>query len=107
MVHEATTHPEDTVYLANVRGPIAYHGPDGTITHISNGDAMQRALDARALCRLAGASAGRVAAEASRCCLNYHATDRSMSPLDVAVEAEARGFHGLYLPEHTHIPGEP
>jgi hypothetical protein len=26
-VHEATSHPEDTVYLANVRGPIAYHGP--------------------------------------------------------------------------------
>lgn len=35
---------------------------------------------------------------------NYHATDRSMSPVAVAVEAEARGFHGLYLPEHTHIP---
>ena len=36
--------------------------------------------------------------------LNYHATDRSMSPIEVAVEAEARGFAGLYLPEHTHIP---
>jgi probable F420-dependent oxidoreductase len=36
--------------------------------------------------------------------LNYHATDQSMNPIDVAVEAEARGFHGLYLPEHTHIP---
>ena len=36
--------------------------------------------------------------------LNYHATDQSMSPLDVAVEAEQRGFHGIYLPEHTHIP---
>jgi probable F420-dependent oxidoreductase len=36
--------------------------------------------------------------------LNYHATDQSMSPIDVAREAEARGFHGLYLPEHTHIP---
>ena len=35
---------------------------------------------------------------------NYHATDQSMSPIDLAVEAEARGFHGLYLPEHTHIP---
>jgi probable F420-dependent oxidoreductase len=36
--------------------------------------------------------------------LNYHATDRSMDPVAVAVEAEARGFAGLYLPEHTHIP---
>jgi probable F420-dependent oxidoreductase len=36
--------------------------------------------------------------------LNYHATDQSMSPVEVAREAEGRGFHGLYLPEHTHIP---
>jgi probable F420-dependent oxidoreductase len=36
--------------------------------------------------------------------LNYHATDTSMDPIEVAIEAEARGFHGLYLPEHTHIP---
>ena len=32
------------------------------------------------------------------------ATDRSMSPVEVAREAEARGFHSLYVPEHTHIP---
>jgi probable F420-dependent oxidoreductase len=32
------------------------------------------------------------------------ATDRSMSPVEVAREAEARGFVSLYLPEHTHIP---
>jgi len=32
------------------------------------------------------------------------ATDRSMSPVDVAREAEARGFRSLYVPEHTHIP---
>jgi len=32
------------------------------------------------------------------------ATDRSMSPLELAREAEARGFHSLYVPEHTHIP---
>lgn len=43
-VHEATTHPEDSVYLANVRGAIAYHGPDGTISHVSNGEAMKRLL---------------------------------------------------------------
>jgi probable F420-dependent oxidoreductase len=36
--------------------------------------------------------------------LNYHATDLSMNPVEVAVAAEERGFAGLYLPEHTHIP---
>jgi probable F420-dependent oxidoreductase len=39
-----------------------------------------------------------------RLSLNYHATDLAMSPIEVAIEAEQRGFHGLYLPEHTHIP---
>ncbi len=32
------------------------------------------------------------------------ATDRAMHPAEVAREAEARGFHSLYVPEHTHIP---
>jgi probable F420-dependent oxidoreductase len=32
------------------------------------------------------------------------ATDRSMSPVELALEAEKRGFHSLYVPEHTHIP---
>jgi probable F420-dependent oxidoreductase len=32
------------------------------------------------------------------------ATDRSISPVELAREAEARGYHALYLPEHTHIP---
>jgi probable F420-dependent oxidoreductase len=32
------------------------------------------------------------------------ATDRSISPVEVAREAEARGFASLYVPEHTHIP---
>jgi probable F420-dependent oxidoreductase len=32
------------------------------------------------------------------------ATDRSMALVDLAREAEARGFHSLYVPEHTHIP---
>ncbi len=31
-------------------------------------------------------------------------TDRSMRPADLAREAEDRGFHSLYFPEHTHIP---
>lgn len=34
----------------------------------------------------------------------YFATDRSMAVVDVAVALEERGFSGLYLPEHTHIP---
>lgn len=36
--------------------------------------------------------------------ITMFATDRAMSPIDVAREADARGFHSLYLPEHTHIP---
>jgi probable F420-dependent oxidoreductase len=36
--------------------------------------------------------------------VTIHATDRAMPPHEVAREAEARGFHSLYIPEHTHIP---
>lgn len=32
------------------------------------------------------------------------ATDRSMDVAALAVEAEARGFESIWLPEHTHIP---
>ena len=31
-------------------------------------------------------------------------TDVSMPPADLARAVEERGFHSLYLPEHTHIP---
>ena len=31
-------------------------------------------------------------------------TDLSMNPVELAREAEARGFYSLYVPEHTHIP---
>jgi len=31
-------------------------------------------------------------------------TDRTVSPVDLAQAAEERGYHSLYLPEHTHIP---
>ncbi len=31
-------------------------------------------------------------------------TDRGMAPQDVARAAEERGFHSLFIPEHTHIP---
>jgi len=36
--------------------------------------------------------------------LTIFCTDRSMSPVELAREAEQRGFHSLYIPEHTHIP---
>jgi probable F420-dependent oxidoreductase len=36
--------------------------------------------------------------------LTLFTTDQSISPVDLAREAEARGFHSLYIPEHTHIP---
>ncbi len=32
------------------------------------------------------------------------ATDEAMDPVELAVEAEARGLDSIYLPEHTHIP---
>lgn len=31
-------------------------------------------------------------------------TDRDMAPADLAQAAEERGFHSLFLPEHTHLP---
>ncbi|MGW8374467.1 TIGR03619 family F420-dependent LLM class oxidoreductase [Streptomyces sp. ODS28] len=31
-------------------------------------------------------------------------TDETIGPVQLARELEARSFHGLYLPEHTHIP---
>jgi probable F420-dependent oxidoreductase len=36
--------------------------------------------------------------------ITMFATDLAMSPVELAREAEARGFHSLYIPEHTHIP---
>jgi probable F420-dependent oxidoreductase len=36
--------------------------------------------------------------------VTIHATDLAMDVPDLAREAEARGFHSLYIPEHTHIP---
>jgi probable F420-dependent oxidoreductase len=36
--------------------------------------------------------------------LTIFATDRAISPVELAREAETRGFHSLYVPEHTHIP---
>jgi anti-sigma factor ChrR (cupin superfamily) len=39
-IHDATSHPVETVYLANVHGPIAYLDADGGITHVSDGESM-------------------------------------------------------------------
>ena len=36
--------------------------------------------------------------------LAFHATDLAMDVAELAREAELRGFHSLYIPEHTHIP---
>jgi probable F420-dependent oxidoreductase len=36
--------------------------------------------------------------------VTLHATDKAMSPVELAREAEDRGFYSLYIPEHTHIP---
>jgi probable F420-dependent oxidoreductase len=36
--------------------------------------------------------------------VTIHASERTMCPVELAREAEGRGFHSLYLPEHTHIP---
>jgi probable F420-dependent oxidoreductase len=36
--------------------------------------------------------------------LTIFPTDYSIQPTDLAIEAEARGYESLWLPEHTHIP---
>lgn len=36
--------------------------------------------------------------------LTIFGTDQTIDPATLAMEAEARGFASLYLPEHTHIP---
>jgi len=38
--------------------------------------------------------------------IHMGATNRTASPGDVAYEAEARGFDGIFFPEHTHMPLE-
>ena len=36
--------------------------------------------------------------------LNIFPTDKAISPVDLAKEAESRGFESLWFPEHSHIP---
>jgi anti-sigma factor ChrR (cupin superfamily) len=49
-LHEATTHPEETVYLANVHGPIAYLDDAGNVVRVSDGASL-RALQPTALAK--------------------------------------------------------
>jgi anti-sigma factor ChrR (cupin superfamily) len=46
-LHEATSHPEDTVYLANVHGPIAFLADDDSILRITDGHSMLERLRAQ------------------------------------------------------------
>ncbi len=36
--------------------------------------------------------------------ITIHATDLAINIVELAREAETRGFYSLYIPEHTHIP---
>ena len=36
--------------------------------------------------------------------LTIFPTEYSIQPTDLALEAEARDFESLWLPEHSHIP---
>jgi anti-sigma factor ChrR (cupin superfamily) len=47
VLHEATTHPEETIYLANVHGPIAMLDADDRVVRISDGDTMAKLLATR------------------------------------------------------------
>ena len=40
-VHEATSHPVDTIYLANVYGPVVFHDEKGNLAHVLDWRAIQ------------------------------------------------------------------
>ncbi len=44
-IHDATSHPEDTIYLANSYGPIAFHGKDGGYSSITDWRAIKAMAD--------------------------------------------------------------
>ena len=44
-VHEATSHPVDTIYLANVYGPVGFHDAEGNIAHVLDWRAIQLMVD--------------------------------------------------------------
>lgn len=45
--HDATHHPEETIYLSNVHGALAFHGEEGEIVGISDWRAMRALLEAQ------------------------------------------------------------
>ena len=65
-VHEATTHPVDTVYLANVHGPVAFHDNKGGIAGILDWRAVQKMVDNAKKKKTAKAPAHSKAAPAKR-----------------------------------------
>ena len=44
-VHQETSHPADTVYLANVYGPVAFHDAEGKVAHVLDWRAVQAMVD--------------------------------------------------------------
>jgi anti-sigma factor ChrR (cupin superfamily) len=44
--HESTNHPEETIYLANVHGPIAFYGDDGEVAYVQDWRAIKALQDA-------------------------------------------------------------
>ena len=44
-VHEATSHPVDTIYLANVYGPVGFHDENGNIAHVLDWRTIQLMVD--------------------------------------------------------------
>lgn len=53
-VHDATTHPEDTVYFGQIYGPVAFHNKEGRPPRMVDWLSTQRLVD-----RAAGAGAAR------------------------------------------------
>jgi anti-sigma factor ChrR (cupin superfamily) len=41
-VHDATTTPDETIYLSNVFGPLAFLDAAGKVSHVSSGEHMLR-----------------------------------------------------------------
>ncbi len=45
-VHEATSHPMDTIYLANFHGPVAFHREDGGYARVMDWRAVKALAEA-------------------------------------------------------------
>jgi len=85
-VHDATTHPMDTIYLANSYGPIAFHGKDGGYSHITDWRAIKAMQDhAGQPRRDRGERSSRPAAGAPREDKPRSAASAVFDPLDAAL----------------------